>query len=318
MFAFNGDVIVDGRVDDDVTALNGRVVVTETGSVGGDVVSGDPPVIAQRSSVAGDVDRARDRFALGDLGAVGLIVLWIALTVSTFLLGGALLLVTPRGADAVARAGRTSVGPAIGLGFAIAIGVPIVGVLLSISIVALPLGLATLFALAFMYGVGYVAGCYFLGRLILRSPGTACSRSWWAGGSCGSSAIVPVLGGLVSAAAVVYGLGCITVAVFRARRAAPRAADEPPRPSRPTGRATGRSRRSTPPETDADVADADWQDHRSISVSCRACRLHRGTACAARSAKRRSSSSKAPMVRCRAAGRRWRRAKRNGGSTWQI
>ena len=231
VFAFNGDVVVNGRVDDDVTALNGRVVVTETGSVGGDVVSGDPPVIAERSSVAGDVDRARDRFALGDLGAVGLIVLWIALTVSTFLLGGALLLVTPRGADAVARAGRTSVGPAIGLGFAIAIGVPVVAVLLSISIVALPLGLATLFALAFMYSVGYVAGCYFLGRLILKEPKNRLLAFLVGWGILRVVNIVPVLGGLVSAAAVVYGLGCITVAVFRARRG--RTTTEPPADPQP-------------------------------------------------------------------------------------
>jgi hypothetical protein len=180
--------------------------------------------------VAGDVDRARDRFALGDLGAVGLIVLWIAVTVSTFLLGGALLLVTPRGADAVARAGRTSVGPAIGLGFAVAIGVPVVGVLLSISIVALPLGLATLFALAFMYSVGYVAGCYFLGRLILKEPKNRLLAFLVGWGILRVVNIVPVLGGLISAAAVVYGLGCITVAMFRARRgrAAYEAPTEPP------------------------------------------------------------------------------------------
>ncbi len=234
VFAFNGDVIVNGRVNDDVTALNGRVVVSETGSVGGDVVSGDPPVIAQRSSVAGDVDRARDRFALGDLGAVGLIVLWIAITVSTFLLGGALLLISPRAADAVARAGRTSVGPAIGLGLAIAIGVPVVGVLLSISIVALPLGLATLFALAFMYSVGYVAGCYFLGRLILKEPKNRLLAFLVGWGILRVVNIIPVLGGVVSAAAVVYGLGCIAVAVYHARRG--RATHEPstePRPIEP-------------------------------------------------------------------------------------
>ena len=171
VFAFDGDVVVDGRVNGDVTALNGRVVVTSTGSVGGDVVSGDPPVISQRTSVAG---RRRPRPAGASRSAASVpsaaIVLWIAATVSSFLLGGALLLVSPRGADAVARAGRNAVGPAIGLGFAVAIGVPVVGVLLSISIVALPLGLATLFALALMYGVGYVAGCYFLGRLILKEP----------------------------------------------------------------------------------------------------------------------------------------------------
>jgi hypothetical protein len=231
VFAFDGDVIVDGRVNGDVTALNGRVVVTAIGSVGGDVVSGDPPLISQRTSVQGDVDRARKRFALGRLGAIGRVVLWIAATVSSFLLGGALLLVSPRGADAVARVGRNAVGPAIGLGFAIAIGVPVAGVLLSISIVALPLGLATLFALALMYGVGYVAGCYFLGRLILKEPRNRLLAFLVGWGILRVVAIVPVLGGLAAAAAIVYGLGCLTVAVFRARR--DRAANDEPTGDKP-------------------------------------------------------------------------------------
>jgi hypothetical protein len=218
VFAFNGDVTIDGRVNGDVTALNGRVVVTESGSVAGDVVSSDRPLIANRSSVEGDVDRARRRFALGRLGAIGRIVLWIAATVSSFLLGGLLLLVAPRAAEATARAGRTAVGPAIGLGFAVAIGLPVVGVLLSVTIVGLPLGLATLFALALLYGLGYVVSCYFLGRLIgkERNRLVAFLIGW---GILRAVAIVPLLGGLALAAATIYGLGCLTVALFRARGA---------------------------------------------------------------------------------------------------
>jgi hypothetical protein len=200
-------------------------VVTASGSVAGDVVSSDRPAIAKRSSVQGDVDRARRRFALGRLGAIGRIVLWIAATVSSFLLGGALLLVAPRAADATARAGRTAIGPAIGLGFAVAIGVPVVGVLLSVTIIGLPLRLATLFALALLYGVGYVVGCYFLGRLIGKEPRNRLLAFLIGWGILRVAAIVPVLGGLGLAAATVYGLGCLTVAVFRARGA--RASEEP-------------------------------------------------------------------------------------------
>jgi Polymer-forming cytoskeletal len=231
VFAFNGDVVVNGRVNGDVTALNGRVVVSESGSVAGDVVSSDRPAIAKRSSVHGNVDRARRRFALGRLGAIGRIVLWIAATVSSFLLGGALLLVSPRGADAVARAGRNAIGPAIGLGFAVAIGVPVVGVLLSVTVIGLPLGLATLFALALMYGLGYVSGCYFVGRLILKEPRNRLLAFLVGWGILRVVAIVPVLGALTMAAATVYGLGCLTVAVFRARRG--RATDEPPTDDQP-------------------------------------------------------------------------------------
>jgi hypothetical protein len=231
VFAFNGDVVVNGRVNGDVTALNGRVVVTESGSVAGDVVSSDRPAIANRSSVHGNIDRARRRFALGRLGAIGRIVLWIAATVSSFLLGGALLLVSPRGADAVARAGRNAIGPAIGLGFAVAIGVPVVGVLLSVTVIGLPLGLATLFALALMYGLGYVSGCYFVGRLILKEPRNRLLAFLVGWGILRVVAIVPVLGGLAAAAAIVYGLGCLTVAVFRARRE--RAANDEPTGDKP-------------------------------------------------------------------------------------
>jgi hypothetical protein len=217
VFAFNGDVTIDGRVSGDVTALNGRVVVTESGSVGGDVVSSDRPVIANRDSVAGDVDRARRRFALGRLGTIGRIVMWIAATVSSFLLGGLLLLVMPRGLEAAARIGRTAVGPAIGLGFAVAIGLPVAGLLLSVTIIGLPLGLATLFALALLFGLAYVTGAYFLGRLILREPRNRLLAFLVGWGILRVVAIVPVLGGLALAAASIYGIGCLTVGVFRAR-----------------------------------------------------------------------------------------------------
>jgi hypothetical protein len=219
VFAFNGDITINGRVNGDVTALNGRVVVTESGSVAGDVVSSDRPLIAKRSSVEGDVDRARRRFALGRLGAIGRIVLWIAATVSSFLLGGLLLLMAPRAAEATARVGRTAIGPAIGLGFAVAIGLPVVGVLLSVTIVGLPLGLATLFALALLYGLGYVVSCYFLGRLIFKEPRNRLVAFLIGWGILRAVAIVPILGGLALAAATIYGLGCLTVALFRSRGA---------------------------------------------------------------------------------------------------
>jgi hypothetical protein len=216
--AFNGDITVNGRVGGDVTATNGRVVVTESGSVGGDVVSADRPVIENRKSVAGDVDRFRRRFALGRLAFIGRVVLWIAATVSSFLLGGFLLLVAPRAMESAGRAGRRSVGPAIGMGFAVFFGVPIVGILLSLTIIGLPLGLATLLAVALLYGVGYVAGAFFLGRIILQEPRNRLLAFLVGWGILRVVAIVPVLGFFALAAATIYGLGCLTVAAYHARR----------------------------------------------------------------------------------------------------
>ena len=99
---------VDGRADNDVVSLNGRVTLARRRQVGGDVVSKDPPRIADGATVGGEVDRARDRFALGRLGAIGRVFLWVAATVSSFVLGAILLLVSPARAEASSTPGRTA------------------------------------------------------------------------------------------------------------------------------------------------------------------------------------------------------------------
>ena len=219
VFAINGDVLVRGRVDDEVISLNGRVRVADGGFVGGDVVSRKAAIINEGATVRGSVDKVEGRFALGQLAWVGRIVLWIALTVSVFVLGAVLILVAPRALEAAANAGRTAVGPAIGLGFAVGIGLPVAGVLLLVSLVGLPLGIGLLLALALLYAIGYTAGAFFLGRLIVpdKSPWLAFLAGW---GILRVVDFVPVLGSLVGFAATVYGLGMLTVALFRARKPA--------------------------------------------------------------------------------------------------
>jgi hypothetical protein len=247
VFVVNGDVIVAGRVRGDVTSLNGRVTLVSGARVDGDVVSKDPPRIAGSARVGGDIDRTRDRFALGRLGTIGRVFLWLAGTVSTLLLGVVILLVAPRGSDAVAEAGRSRLGAAVGLGFALLIGVPLVGALLTASLVGLPVGLATLLSLALFYGFGYTAGAIFVGRLMIGPPG----RRWWAffagWGLLRVLAIVPVLGVLVMIAAVVLGLGSIAVAVHRSQRS-----PSPPEPAPPAGPAP-----SGPPPSDPSPSGSD-------------------------------------------------------------
>ncbi len=229
VFVINGDVVVTGGVGGDVTSLNGRVILRGDARVGGDVVSKDPARIADTASVGGEIDSARDRFALGRLGTIGRVFLWLAGTVSTFVIGAALLLLTPRAAEALAEAGRSAVGPVIGVGIGLLVGVPLLGILLSVSLVGLPIGLALLLAVALIYGIGYTAGAIFVGRLMVAPP----RNRWWsflAGwGLLRVLAIVPVLGALVMLAAVVMGLGSIAVAVHRSQRDPTRLEPEPVR-----------------------------------------------------------------------------------------
>jgi cytoskeletal protein CcmA (bactofilin family) len=204
VFALNGDVTVRGSVKDDVIAVNGRVIAEGGARIGGDVTSREKARISPGATVDGDVKSVSRRFALGQVGVVAAILLWLAVIVSTL-------------ADAFADAGRTAVGASIGLGIAAAIGLPIVGLILLASVFGLPLGAIVLLALGFLYMFGYVASAYFLGRLILRPPSNRFLAYLVGWGILSVAGIIPVLNVIVLIAATVYGLGMIVVALFRAR-----------------------------------------------------------------------------------------------------
>ena len=217
VFALNGDVIVRGSVSDDVTALNGRVIADGGARIGGDVTSRERARISPGATVDGDVKSVSRRFALGQIGLVALLVIWVAVGLSTLVFGLLLLLIAPRAADAFADAGRTAIGASIGLGIAAAVGVPLIGLILLASVIGLPLGAVVLLTLGFLYMLGYVASAYFLGRLILgpaRNRFVAYLVGW---AILTVAGIIPVVNGIVLVAATVYGLGMIVVATFRAR-----------------------------------------------------------------------------------------------------
>ena len=112
----------------------------------------------------------------------------------------------------------------MGWGLIFLVGLPIVAVLALITLVGIPFGVGLLLGLWLIYTVGYVAGAWLVGRLVLRPPrgrvvaflaGLAILRLL---------ALVPILAGIVGFVAVVLGLGAVVVAVWRAGRPAPVAA----------------------------------------------------------------------------------------------
>jgi Na+-transporting methylmalonyl-CoA/oxaloacetate decarboxylase gamma subunit/cytoskeletal protein CcmA (bactofilin family) len=218
VFAANGDVLVRGSVEDDVHAFNGRVIVDGGARIGGDVTSREKARVSPGATVDGDVKSVSRRFSLGWAGAVAAILIWLAVILSTLVLGLLLLLIAPRAADAFADAGRTAVGASIGLGIAAAVGLPIIGLALLASVIGLPLGAVVLLALGFLYTLGYVASAYFLGRLILRPPQNRFLAYLVGWGILSVAGVIPVLNVLTFLAATVYGVGMIVVATFRARK----------------------------------------------------------------------------------------------------
>jgi hypothetical protein len=95
---------------------------------------------------------------------------WLAVSVSTLVVGLVLLWLVGRGAARILEAGRTSIGTSIGLGLLLFFGLPILAIIALLTVVGIPLGLGLLAALLLIYGLGYSAAAWVLGRSIVRGP----------------------------------------------------------------------------------------------------------------------------------------------------
>jgi len=227
LVAFDAPVTISGEVDGDVVVFNGRVELRDGANVTGDVVSRSDPVVDSGATIGGETQRIQTNVDWDGFGWVGRLAWWLAVSVSTLVVGLVLLWLVGRGAGGIVDAGRTGIGPSIGWGLLAFFGLPILGIIALVTIVGIPLGLGVLAALGLIYAIGYSATAWIVGRRLLREP-TAWILAFLAGwGILRVLALVPILGGLVGFAAVVFGLGALAVVIWRARtpsRAAPAAA----------------------------------------------------------------------------------------------
>ena len=224
LVAFDAPVTISGEVDGDVVVFNGRVELQDGANVTGDVLSRSEPVVASGATIGGETQRIQTNVDWEGFGWVGRLAWWLAVSVSTLVVGVVLLWLVGRGAPRIVEAGRTGVGPSIGWGLLAFFGLPILAIIALVTIVGIPLGLVLLAALGLIYAIGYSAAAWIVGRGILREP-TAWILAFLVGwGILRVVALVPILGGLVGFAAVVFGLGALAVVIWRARppsRAAP-------------------------------------------------------------------------------------------------
>ena len=222
--AFDAPVTISGRVDGDVVVFNGRVELASGANVTGDVVSRDDPIVASGATIGGTTRRVQTNVNWDGFGWAGRLVWWLAVSVSTLLIGLALLWLIGRGASKLEDAGRTRIGPSVGWGLLLFFGLPILAVLALVTIVGIPLGLGLLAALALIYTLGYCATAWIIGRRILGAN-TAWVAAFLLGwGILRALALIPAVGGLIWFVAVVFGLGALAVTIYRARssdRAAP-------------------------------------------------------------------------------------------------
>jgi hypothetical protein len=217
--AFDAPVTISGRVNGDVVAFNGRVELRSGANVSGDVVSRDAPVVASGATIGGTTRRVQTNVRWDGFGWAGRLAFWLAVSVSTLVVGLVLVWLVGRGAAWILEAGRTRVGPAIGWGLLVFFGLPIVAIIALVTVVGIPLGVGLLAALGLLYALGYSASAWILGRSIVRAP-TAWVVAFLVGWAIlRVVALIPILGGLVWFVAVVFGLGALLVAIWRARAA---------------------------------------------------------------------------------------------------
>jgi cytoskeletal protein CcmA (bactofilin family) len=223
--------ILGGRVAGDVTDFSDRIELSRDARVGGDLNYGDErPVVARGAVIGGEKKKIDVGDAFPFSGFAALLAVWLAVSVSSLLLGLVLLAFAPRAADAADVVGRNAPGPSIGWGALLVFGLPLLAVVALVTLIGIPLGAGLLLALVPIYAVGYVAGAWLLGRRILRPAASRYVAFLVGWAILRVVALIPIVGGLGWLAATVFGLGALIVAAWRARR---------PYPSAPAAPATG-------------------------------------------------------------------------------
>jgi hypothetical protein len=232
----SGPVQVTGRVDGDLIAVSDRAFLGPRARVGGDLRYGDErPVLTRGASVGGKISNEDWADAANGWGWVSRLGWWLAVSVSTLIVGALLVWLALGGLYAGERAVRERLGATIGWGVAIAIGVPLLAILALVTLVGIPFGIALLLAAIPVLLVAYATTAWIVGRRVLHnrsaSPWAALLAGW---GIVRVLALIPVAGALVGLAATVVGLGALAVALWQARRpAAPAATPETPAAGRP-------------------------------------------------------------------------------------
>jgi cytoskeletal protein CcmA (bactofilin family) len=236
VISVSGPIFISGRVDGDVVAVSDRAVLAPTARVGGDLHYGDErPVVARGATVGGKITNEDWADAANGWGWVSSLAWWVAVSVSTLIVGVLLVWLAPAALYAAERAVRERLGATIGWGIAIAIGVPLLAIVALVTLVGIPFGIALLLAAIPVLIVAYATSAWMVGWRVLRTRSTSPWAALFAGwGILRVLALIPVVGGIVGLAATVVGLGALAVALWQARRTSgPAARPEAPAPGRP-------------------------------------------------------------------------------------
>lgn len=251
---YGGTVTIDGRIDGPLRA--GAQKVTILGEVRGDAyIDAGAVVLGPRARLGGaliyasdaELERAPTATVAGGItrrpaaagpgqprppapAGPGAFIAGGIMSFFALLACGAvfILLLPVFGRHAAARV-RSEPWQALGLGFAMLVAVPVLAVLLFITLLGIPLGLAVLALYPVLLLAGFVVGVLFVAGWLpvaLRNPAPArwgASVGWFAAALLlvMLAGAVPVAGGIVVGLLSLAGIGALVLELYRRRHPPP-------------------------------------------------------------------------------------------------
>ena len=225
-------VRVDGEVDGDVTLVGREIEIGPTARLRGHLIytSLREARIDPAARIEGPIThhRAETAARLARGLRVLLTVVWVGSLLSLMTVGIVLLGLFPGFTRAAARTIPETPWINVGVGGVVLVALPITAIVLMLTLIALPLGLILLALAAVAPLVGYLTTAVWLGELGLRrfrqpaaSTGRLILGLVLALLALAVLRLVPVVGLVVSVAALLVGLGAWTRTAYRYYAAAP-------------------------------------------------------------------------------------------------
>lgn len=232
--AAGGQLLIDGPIAGDVIATSGRVTLGPSARIAGKLRyrSGSPLEQDAAAQVTGGVEQLLPSLRSGEDKAraaqaaleareherrfASPVRAW---TVGLMLLAALLLALMPGVSANVARTLRERSGRSLLAGFALLVCVPVGALLLFITIIGIPAGLAILAAYLALLPVAYVASAVGAGDWALQrwQPQRGTKTAWRIGAACLALLVlallgwVPVLGWVIAFLALLAGLGAVVL-----------------------------------------------------------------------------------------------------------
>ena len=244
-FLAGGEIVVAGTIGRHLRAAGGRVSIE--GTVHGDVrVDADTLDVGPTARIDGDLIHRGSREPRIDPAAriggrvehlplpvrpgarVFTVFAWLFLLAAALATGAVMIGLFPRFTPAAALTIERDPWRSLGVGAAVVFGVPIAVVALFVTGIGVPLGLILLAGYLVAVLLAYLVAALFVGmfgaerlrreRQPVPSRGALVLRLLAALVVLGIVRLVPVLGGLVSFAALLFGMGALAIQLYRAYR----------------------------------------------------------------------------------------------------